>query len=98
MPASADPAFYVELGGSDPSAEFLVRFADRRPPVRPMSRRGAGPGVEISVSDVHVLSRTTAEVWAGYWVGPLKFDSYVYRLKRYGPTWVVTDILDGVMG
>jgi hypothetical protein len=92
------------INGKDPSPEFLARFNDLHPVPLPCSssqyneklgvlvKRGtAQPMISFSVSEIKVLSPTSATAIGGYYEASLSSGGYSIKLSKVDGKWVVRE-------
>lgn len=96
-------AYFISLGGSDPSDEFIKRFVGHAPPVRKASAcryEGGGfvldratgrKGLLFSTEGVTWKSDTEVQVALGYYEQGLSADWCTYTLRKEKGKWKVTD-------
>lgn len=95
--------YFLSLGEekrTDPSDEFMKRFADHKPSVKKVSSSTGGPqgikdkdtgepGLIFRVQKIKWVDDTTAEVEGGYYEAGLSASGNTYYLKKEKDKWVV---------
>jgi hypothetical protein len=92
------------INGKNPPPEFLTRFADLRPTAFPCSashfdeklgelvQRGtANPMISFSVTEIKLLSPTSATATGGYYEALLSSAGYSFKLSKINGKWVVQE-------
>ncbi len=99
-------AFFLSLEeGEDPTPEFLHRFADHRPVVRPISASTLEPGTAqildqstglpalvFRIDDIRWLTDDRAEVDGGYYEASESATGNTYRVVKESGRWVVSGV------
>ena len=99
-------AYYLSFEeGKDPGPEFLHRFADHRPVVKPVSAstlepgtsqildKSTGlPGLVFRIDEIRWLSDDRVEVDGGYDEASESATGNTYRLVKESGRWVVSDV------
>lgn len=103
--AASPKAYFIAVGGedADPTPDFLARFADHQPPVRPVSRssvesgrvldRQTGEeGVLFHVGAITWVSESEVRVEGGHYEHRQSASGKTYRLMRQGESWSVVQV------
>jgi hypothetical protein len=101
--------YCLAVGGEDPAAEFLARFAGFHPPIRKASdctasieegvlEKATGVrGLQFRIDEIRNKTSTTAEVIGGYYEGGLSSSGNVYFLEKKDGLWVVVrDVMEWI--
>ena len=92
------------VDGKDPPPEFLLRFKGLHPTALPCSasqyneklgelvRRGTvNPMISFSVSEIKIVSPTSATATGGYYEASLSSAGYSFKLTKVDGKWVVQE-------
>ena len=93
--------YFVEIEGADPASDFLARFSDIGPHVKPASegfyrsdsavfdKATKSTALLFRLKKIIWLNSNTAEVEGGYYEGNLSSSGNSYRVKRSNGKWIV---------
>lgn len=96
--------YFLEIRGADPTPQLLSRFADRRPPVKPVSAaaperkngvtdRATGErGLILRIDGIVREEDGDSTVRAGYYFASLGAAGNFYKVVRRGDAWMVVRI------
>ncbi len=99
-------AYFLSVAGSDPSGEFMTRFARNEPPVKKLSaceassqipigvhdKQSGLPGIVLQIDALNRIGDKEAEVTGGYFEGGPSAPGNVYHVKFKNGAWVVTSV------
>lgn len=82
-------AYFLSIDGKDPKPDFLKRFEEHKPSVRPGSQFKEREGLWFRITEIKWIDDNTVEVRGGYYEHGTSASRNLYRVVRKSGKWRV---------
>jgi hypothetical protein len=82
-------AYFISIPAGDPASEFLSRFKNHTPPIKPGSEFQMGKGLAFKIDKIKWSNKNGVKVSGGYYENPVAAYGIIYTVVRKNGKWVV---------